>query len=91
MNSTYDDKSNYVNSSTTFQDLETYNDYGIFPKKNDIHLSIYPTFGGVGYSVLQHYLPRNEIKDSDYFSLGNAYKSATPCAERFSKFGISEK
>ena len=36
MNSTYDDKSNYVNSSTTFQDLETYNDYGIFPKKNDI-------------------------------------------------------
>lgn len=84
MNSTYSDESNYVNSNPMFQDLQTYNDYSVNPPQNDIRLAIYPTFGGVGYPTLQHNLPRNEINNCDYFSLGNAYQSSTPCTQRCS-------
>ena len=92
MNSSYSDNSNYVNSIAMFQDLQTYNDYSVNPANNDVHLSIYPTFGGVGYPTLQHNLPRNEINDCDYFSLGNAYKSPTPSSQLWStKYGFIPK
>ena len=83
MNSSYH-STNYVKSSTTHQDLQTYNDYGVNPPYNDVHLSIYPTFGGVGVPNLQHNLPRNEINDCDYFSLMNAYKTPNFCSQKWS-------
>lgn len=34
---------------------------------------IVPTYGGVGYSILQNNLPFNELTSSGYYSINNAY------------------
>ena len=81
--SVYSDFGSLTNSTPTYQDLVTYNNYSNTPPKNVVRLALNPTFGGVGYGLLQHDLPREDINDCDYFSLGQAYKSAVPCTKRW--------
>jgi hypothetical protein len=42
---------------------------------------ITPSFGGNGYSNLQHNVPTTQLPDSNYFSLANAYPAFpySPC------------
>lgn len=81
--SVYSDFGSLTNTQPTYQDLVTYNNYTNIPPKTVVRLALNPTFGGVGYDFLQHKLPRNDINGCDYFSLGQAYQSAVPCAKRF--------
>ena len=36
---------------------------------------IVPSYGGVGYSILQNNLPFNQLTNSGYFTVNNAYPS----------------
>lgn len=81
--SVYSDIGSYTNTTPTYQDLVTYNNYTNTPPQNTLRLALNPTFGGVGYNDLQHNLPRQEINGCDYFSLGNAYQSPFPCPNRW--------
>lgn len=81
--SIYSDVGSYTNNIPTYQDLSTYNDYTNTPATNIVQLALNPTFGGVGYDILQNNLPREEINGCDYFSLGQAYSSPFPCTKRF--------
>jgi hypothetical protein len=42
---------------------------------------ITPSFGGSGYSNLQHNVPGTQLPDSNYFSMANAYPAFpySPC------------
>ena len=42
---------------------------------------ITPSFGGTGYSNLQHNVPGSRLSDSNYFSMANAYPAFpySPC------------
>jgi hypothetical protein len=81
--SVYSDIGRYTNSIPTYQDLVTYNNYSNIPQTKTVRLALNPTFGGVGYDILQNKLPREEINGCDYFSLGQAYSSPFPCPKRF--------
>lgn len=81
--SVYSDIGSYTTTIPTYQDLVTYNNYSNVPPTNSVRLALNPTFGGIGYDILQNGLPRNEINGCDYFSLGQAYSSPFPCTKRF--------
>ena len=76
--SVYDDMSSYVMSDPSFQNLSTYNQYGLNPKTTQLSMSIYPVYGGAGNTNLLHNLPRKDVNGCDYFSLQQAYPKPFP-------------
>lgn len=44
---------------------------------------IVPTYGGVGYSVLQNNLPFNQLTSSGYFTVNNAYPAAQNSCQKY--------
>lgn len=86
MNSSdYDAPTNYVNSESTFQTLQTYNQYGTVSMTAGLGFTIYPVYGGYGNTSLLHNLPREEVNGCDYFSLNNAYPVASSCSKKYPK------
>lgn len=46
------------------------------PSQNAVQsVVIVPSYGGVGYSILQNNLPFNQLTNSGYFNVNNAYPS----------------
>jgi len=78
-----DDTSSYVSTETTFQKLNTYNQYGTVPSPAGVNSYIFPVYGGVGNNILLHNYSREELNGCDYFSLDKAYKTVnTPCTKK---------
>ena len=83
MNSSiYESPSSYVNTDPTFQNLKTYNQYGLQPMTEGVSFNVSPVFGGVGNTSLLHNLPRKDVNGCDYFSLMNAYPVPFPCVKK---------